>query len=182
MKSDLTKNNTSPARTHKEILQLLEEIKEFEKKFGEYDLETIEVDEEIIEVEHEEPKKEEPVPPVEEIKKPKLKEKLKKLKPKHDVKKEKLVTPTTFKLRFNEEGKLENIDIKKFKSKPKTKRHLKLRKSKVEKKEKTEGEVKEETSRLSKLKGGLSKLGRLKKAIPTKSKTSEEKEESKEEV
>ena len=44
-------NNIYVPKTHEEILKMLDEIKDFEKKFQEYDLEKIEEVEEFIEVE-----------------------------------------------------------------------------------------------------------------------------------
>ena len=62
--------------------------------------------------------------------------------------------PTTFRLRLNDEGILENIDIKK--PQPRKKISLNLRK-----KDKKESEKSESGSKLSKLTGSLSKIKRI---------------------
>ena len=95
----------------------------------------------------------------------------------------------TFKLRFDQDGQLVNLDLKKSKpsknksdSNKKSKFKLPLPKRKGKSNEK-EPEAKEEKnkSKKSKLKGGLGKLGGLKRAIPSRGKKEENKEESKSE-
>jgi len=163
---------TSIRKAHKEILDMLEEIKDYEKKFVEFDLEEPQVDKELIEVEYETFQEIEPelvtFKEVEE-KKPEFE-----IKRKKDVVKkiEKPITPTTFRLRINEEGNLENIDLKK--SEPRSKRHFRIR---FRKKDQIDSEDTEKKSRFAKLKSGLSKIRR---AIPSKKEEKEEIEEPEE--
>lgn len=178
MRPNLSEDTTASCKTHEEINQLLEEIKEFENRYKEFDFKKIEIEEEIVEVK--EPKIEEKVIVEKHTpKKSKIKDKLGKLKINRNPLKEKIVEPATFKLRFNEMGKLENIDIKKFEPKKSTKKLFNFRKKKT----KNDGaEVKENTSKFSKLKGSLGKIAKIKKIIPSRSKSSEVKEETKDEV
>lgn len=185
-------------KTHEEILKMLDEIKDFEKKYQEYDLKKIEEVEEFIEVERDlvefidvekdTLKQIEPVPLKPDIIKPILKNKIRKRKKyrvrirrRPEIKKEKpvakVITPATFKIRFNEGGELVNIDLRKSKLKPKSRKHLRIRKSKIKNEEKIENEGKK--SKRLKLKGGLGKISYLKKAIPHRSKKEEETESEK---
>lgn len=163
-------DNGSIKKTHREILKILEEIKDFENNFVEFDLEKPQVDKELIEIEYETFKEIEPelitFKEVEE-KKPEFEIKRKKV---VAEKFEKPITPTTFRLRFNKEGNLENIDLKK--PKPRSKPHFRIR---FRKKDQIESEVTEKKSWLAKLKSGLSKI---KRAIPSRREEEEETEES----
>ena len=181
------------AKTHEEILEMIEEIKKFEKKvighdFEETEVEFIEVDEDVVEfVEVEEDKLEqfEPIPIKEETKKPGLKEKLKInriFKSRSEVQKEKVeakpITAATFKIRFDEAEELVNIDFKKPKPKPESKRRFDLKRLRIKRRRKTEKteketETSEKKSKFSKLNGGLGKIGKLKKAIPHRGKKKE---------
>jgi hypothetical protein len=193
-------NTISFAKTHEEILEMIEEIKKFEKKFIGHDFEETEVEfiavdkdvVEFIEVEENKLEQFEPISIKQETKKPGLKEKLKiskifKARPK--VQKEEVeakpITAATFKIRFNEAGELVNIDLKKPKPRPESKKRFDLkkimiiRKGKTEKKEKAEetekeAETTEKKSKISNLKGGLGKISLLKKAIPHRRKKKEE--------
>ena len=166
---------SSSVKTHDEILELLEEIKEFEKIFHE-----INIDKKIVptdELLHEEIK---PIPIKAEIKKKEKKKKIKnpfsriKLRSRSEVqriKHEKQIT--TIKLILDEQGNLINPDIRKFE--PKKQRRSKLNiKSLVNLiKRKKEGETAETTERekrfnLSKITGVFSKLGKIKQVIPSK--------------
>lgn len=198
---DLKQDNTiSFAKTHEEILEMIEEIKKFEKKFIGHDFEETEVefiavDEDVVEfIEVEEDKLEqfEPISIGQETKKPGLKEKLKIskiFKARTKVQKEEVeakpITAATFKIRFNEAGELVNIDLKKPKPRPESKKRFNLKKIMIirrgkteEKAEKTEKEAEttEKKSKISNLKRGLGKIGILKKAIPHRRKKKEETE------
>ncbi len=194
-------SNIYITKTHEEILKMLEEIKDFEKKYQGYDLEKIEETEEFFEVENdlveffevEEDtlKQFEPVSLKQDLIKPILKNKIRKrrifkvrIRRKPKIKKAKIETktinPATFKIRFNENGELVNIDLKKPKLKPNSKKHLRIRKTKIKTEEKIENEDKK--SKILKLKAGLSKIGYLKKVIPHKKKKEEEIESEKSEV
>jgi hypothetical protein len=155
-------------KTHREILEKLEEIKDFEKNFIEFNIEKPQVDEELIEIEYE---------TFEEIESELLTFKeVEEKKPDFKIRRKKVITemfekpitPTTFRLRINKEGNLENIDL--IKPKPRSKPHFRFRK-----KDQSESEVTEKKSRLAKLKSGL---GKIKRAIPYRREEEEETEES----
>ncbi|MCK5636883.1 MAG: hypothetical protein KAH91_05615, partial [Thermoplasmatales archaeon] len=97
-----------------------------------------------------------------------------------DVKKARLERKAaTFKLRFDEKGKLVNIDLKKPKqSEPKSesKKRFKLPIPKRKGKEK-EGETKTTEKKSKGLKGKLGKISKLKVAIPSKRKKETKREE-----
>jgi len=165
--------NSSITKTHEEILKMLEEIKEFEKKYGvsesvESILEKELPDFEYVKFEEIEP---DMVYFKEVEKKPNIFEKIKKFKIdfKFLRKKELKIgfqspkNPTTFRLRLNKEGILENIDIKK----PQPKKKIKFS---FRKKEKKEIENLEGKSRFLKIKNGLSKIRRI---IPRRGKNEE---------
>ncbi len=150
-------------KTHEEILKIIEEIKEFENKFQEYDLSETQSEEELIEVDDQLVEFVEVIP----IKKEEPRKRVisKRQKVKENIQKE--IKPTIFHLRLNKDGKLENIDIKKPPAKKKS--GFKLRRKKKEK-----GETKEKNdkkTKLSKFKGGFNKL---KKAIPSRKKKTED--------
>lgn len=195
-------STSSITLTHEEILEFIEEIKEFEKKFQEHGLkesegevEFIEIEKDIVEfaeVEQDSSEQIEFIPVVGETKKPELKKSLKNSqisKPRYEVQKEKIeekaIDHATFKIRFNEEGELVNIDLKKHKPKPESKKSFdlkKLKKLRVKRKGKTEKtgaetETIEKKSKISKLKGGLSQIGKLKRVIPYRGIKSEKTEE-----
>ncbi|KYK32006.1 MAG: hypothetical protein AYK22_00155 [Thermoplasmatales archaeon SG8-52-3] len=181
--ADLNKiTNTSITKTHEEILELLDEIKEFEKKYGEIEETTIECnipENEYVLFEEIEPDlvifKE-----IEE-KKPEISKPSKKFKFNFIKKRKKFVTkkieeplkPTTFRLRINKEGVLENIDIKKPQSRKKLKLNFRLRKKEGKESKPSDGE-----SKLSKIINVISKIKRI---IPKREKEeSEEPETNKE--
>lgn len=191
-------SNIYVPKTHEEILKMLEEIKDFENKYQEFDLESIKDDVEFLEVEKDlvefidiekdTLKQIKPVPLKPDKIKPILKDKKRKrkiyrvrIRKRPKIKKEKpeakVITPATFKIRFNEGGELVNIDLRKSKLKPKSRKHLRIRKSKIKNEEKIENEGKK--SKILKLKGALGKIGYLKKAIPHRSKKEEEIESEK---
>jgi hypothetical protein len=104
---------------------------------------------------------------IEDIKKPIFKNK---------IKKEKIIKsidPVTFRYRFNNEGKFENIDLNKRKLKTTSKKSFILKRIKIRKKEKTESTETEKKSIYSKFKTGLAKLKRV---IPNRSIEGEEKQ------
>ena len=193
-------------KTHAEILQSIDEIKDFETRFQEYDLNKTNFDEDLVDVgsdiiEFKEIEKD--IPNFVELDKEKLKKfgliksdyikrkKIKKTIRFRSIKKKKTVlktedeiktiNPTTFKLRINKEGKLINTDLKEIKPQSKTKKSSILKKINFKKLKNLKKKTSDEKSKKPKLKGGFSKLGRLKKAIPTKTKKQEKKEETKEE-
>ncbi len=160
--------NSSDINIHDEIHDLFEEIKKMEKKFENFIINKVEIDEELINAETETLEEFLPVEDKEEIKEQVFVDEVKNLEPKNKIKKEdigKSINPVTFRFRFNNEGKLENIDIKKRKLKIKSKKPFILKRIKFRKKEKTESKEVEEISKFSKLKAGLAKLKRV---IPNK--------------
>ena len=190
-------DNSSATLTHEEILKLIDEIKRFENNFSvsrseEEDLkEFIEVDPEIktnelefIEVKHENLDDKIEFAPIDyKINKSGLKEGIKKIlkskikeKPSSEFQK-KNIASTTFKIRLNDEGNLVNLDIKKAEPKPESTKRFNLPNLKIIK-NKAKKESKEKKSMVSKLKGGLVHVGKLKKVIPFRRESGEETEES----
>lgn len=181
-------NNISFVKKHEEILEMIEEIKIFEKKFIRHDfeeteLEFIEVEEDVLEfIEVEEDKLEQfETTPMKKVKKKLKNDRI--LNASSEVQKEKIqANPTmaaTFKIRFDDTGELVNIDFKKSKPKPESNRLLKFSKFRINKNginEKTETEIgnSKKKSKFLKLKVGLGKIGKLKKAIPTREKKEDE--------
>jgi hypothetical protein len=150
-------DNLTFIKNHEEILSKLEEIKKFEHMFPAFLIEELKIIDDLIEVE---PKPEEFIP-FKELKEP--------------------ATPTVFRLRLTEDGKLENIDLKK----PKPKKEIKLNLKKLIPKKitrKKEPKDSDSKSKISMLKGGLKIISKLKKVIPsrgTKEKETTESEEQK---
>lgn len=160
-------------KSHDEILDLVDNIKRFEEGFAEFELETVEeVKEELIEVDYKSLEPQQGLPEPEIVDKPK---KLKFLKKKVKPIVEK--PSATFRIRFNESGNLVNLDFKKPVPKPKKdKKKLSLKKILPGRKSKDKVEsdsTKEKSSKVSKLKGGLGKIGKIKNVIPNKSKKSD---------
>jgi len=152
---NLRDDNTISIKNHEQILAKLEEIKQFEQLFPAFIIEELQINDDLIEIE---PKPEEFIP-FEETREP--------------------ATPTVFRLRLTEDGKLENIDLKK----PKPKKEIKPILKKINNKmrvEKKESKTKEAQSKISKLKDRLNKIGKLKKVIPSRRVKEEEIEESEE--
>ncbi|UCF49341.1 MAG: hypothetical protein JSU91_06215 [Thermoplasmatales archaeon] len=167
-------NNSSITKTHEEILEMLEEIKEFEKKYGELGYEGSVIGEDLTELEYVTFEEIEPELPIfneiepellifkeiekvkpKRIKKIKFKINFDKFRKKGKIEKiDRPLKPTTFRLRINKEGKLENIDIKK--PQPRKKINIRFRK-----KDKGEAKSTEEKSKFEKLKSGLFKIKRL---------------------
>ena len=200
---DLDKdNNIFVTKTHAEILEILEDIKEYEKKFQDIDLELFTPDNELIEVEDQlefiDLESEEqnfieidnekldefgldPKSLIKSTKKTKKRIRFRSFKSKKNKIEEKkeLISPTTFKLRLNKDGKLVNIDLKESSDKTKTPSFLKKIIPIKGKKGKEKGSSEKE-SKGSKIKGVFGKIGKLKKAIPNKKKKAKEPEESKE--
>jgi len=152
---NLRDDTSTSIKSHQEILAKLEEIKQFEQLFSAFVIEELKINDDLIEVE---PKPEVFIP----FKEPR-----------------EPATPTVFRLRFTEDGKLENIDLKKPKPKKEIKPILKKikNKKKVEKKESKEINAE---SKLSKLKSGLDIIKKLKRVIPSRNTKEEEIEESEE--
>jgi hypothetical protein len=198
-----------PVKTHEEILDMIEEIKEFERKFEKQDFgETTTIQEwtefqpkqefqessreRWIEVNPEitEEKKHIPIKAETEFEKDKKKKNLLfriKRRSSSEVRKLKREKKyATFKLRFDQKGDLVNVDLnkpkpKKEKTKSKFKNPFKLKRKRKE-------ETKEESPKNegkgigSKLKGVFGNLGKLKNAIPGRgNKTEEESEDTSEE-
>jgi len=162
-------NNSSNTQLNDEIYELFEELKILEKKFEIFEIKKIEEKEDLIQVETENLEEFLPIEDVEEIKKSIFKHKIKKLEPKSEIKIEKIkkpIDPVTFRFRYNNEGKFENIDLKKRNLKTKSKKRFILNRIKIRKKEKYLSGETEEKSKFSRLKKVLVKLKRV---IPNKS-------------
>ena len=193
MEQELQQRSKATAKTHEEIMKIMEELKAYEEKYKEYDLPAITVPGKIEEVLVEF----EPVGPEfldTDSSKASLKDKFARRKNKKTAQElEKPVEPeanetkpfkakptqdTVFKLRFGETGNLEMLGAKKpqvKQTKPETKG---IKKLSLRRKNKTESETKEEKSKLSKLKGGA---GKIKNIIPHRKKKEETKEIKKQE-
>jgi len=192
--SENDKNNIIPSgKTHEEIIQMIEEIKQIENIFNEFEIEKEGPQEELIEVEEE--ILEEFTPIDTEIDKTGLKKWL-------DGKKEDKPDsiPATFKIRFNESGELVNLDFRKskVKSEGKTKKAIKFDFKKLKGKFKRKGkkdegkseesgekpkkskEKRDKSSRFSGLKSKLGGIGKLKRVIPSKKKKEETEEKGEE--
>jgi len=169
-------------KDHSEILQIIDDIREFENNFLDFKRETVEetgeITQDLIEVEEiEEAVSDEDV----------LQEFNKKFFKKKEKKEPKPRVHTTFKMGFNEEGKLVNLDFKQPKPKKehsgsKSKFNLKKLIPSRKKENEDASDKSESSSKLSKLKGlkgGLGKLSKLKKVIPNKNSSSEESKEEK---
>jgi hypothetical protein len=148
-------DNSTSIKNHEEILSKLEEIKKFEHLFPAFVIKELKIIDDLIEVE---PRPEEFIP-FKELREP--------------------ATPTVFRLRFTEDGKLENIDLKKPNPKKEIKPNLKklIPKKITRKKEQKDNDNK---SKISKLKGGLTKISKLKKVIPSRGTKEKETTESEE--
>lgn len=183
--------SASAVRSHEEIIELINEIKDFETRFPDIEFEEVEIAEEFIEVEPEPFEEFTPIPIKSEIKEKDRKVKRKK----HKLFRIKSRTraeaeqwrmkrkAATFKIRFDEKGELVNLDIKKpkpKKQKSEGKKRFGLKKIRRKKGEKTEETTEtkevEEGVKKPKIKGKLGKLGKLKRAIPSRSKKKEEPE------
>jgi hypothetical protein len=177
-------NNSSITKTHEEIIEMLEEIKVFEKKYG-----ILSPEESIIEkqqIDFEYVKFEEIKPDLVVFKeideKHSIFDKIKRFKIDFKIfrKNESIEkihppkNPTTFRLRINKEGILENIDVKK----PKPRKKIKFN---FRKKDKKKSESSEEKSKFSKLINGLSKIKRIIPRKGTEEESESEKTESTEE-
>jgi len=189
--------NISSIKTHAEILEMLENIKEYEKKIQDLNIESIGIDDELIDVQDQLKfidLESEEIDFIE-IDNDKLKQfgldknsfikngkkhkkrirfrlfnhKKEKFKDKTSIE---IKNPTIFKLRLNKEGKLINLDLKE--SVKKEKKHSLFKKLNFKKGKKIEEkETSEKISRGSKIKGAFGKIGKLKKAIPNKRKKEE---------
>ena len=152
---NLKEENSTSFKDHEQILAILEDLKQFEKRYPAFEIEEPILNEELFEIE---PKPEKFVP----FKEPIVP-----------------TTPTVFRIRFTEDGKLENIDLKK--PKPKKEFRFSLEKIKaIKRADKKEFKRNAEKSKISRLKDGLKKISKLKKVIPSRSKNEEEPEESEE--
>ncbi|KYK23871.1 hypothetical protein AYK24_06955 [Thermoplasmatales archaeon SG8-52-4] len=187
------KKDFHTVKSHDEILELLKEIKKIEEVYNptgfkpepeniDQDLmRFIDLDQNFVDFVDLEPEITKDIKPVEEVKveenqlinnkKPRFKIKFrswleaKKWRKQKDIENKKL-DPATFRIRFDKEGNLENIDFKKIKTKPK-----KPGKKTKEKKEKSQ-----DSEKLSKIDRFKNIFSVLKRIIPVKKASSEEEE------
>jgi hypothetical protein len=171
--SDLEKNDKiSVTKSHKEILELIEKLKEIEREFGvnEFENEFVEVKEDVVEFLEIEPVLKEEEVELKDFEEPiKKGRKIKvKYKTRHEVKKLKEKREAaTFRIRFDNEGDLVNIDLHKVKPKFKNKKE----KVKTKKKNKQIEKSNEKEPKSSRFRRGLSVL---KRSIPQKEEKTEE--------
>lgn len=187
---DYNNNISSPVKTHEEILELIEEIKEFENRFPDFDRggkwETIEPEITVTE--------QKPIPiKTEEYEKKSRKHIFFRIKRRSKSEVPKLKRErkaTTIKLRIGEEGKLVNTDIRKTKPKKakEDKPKFNIRKILSRKKEETSETLREQKSEedkrisLSKIKNIFGGIGKLKNVIPGRKSKTEEPEKTSEET
>ncbi len=171
--SDFEEISDSDIKNHSEILQIIDEIRVYEQNFVDFNSELVEdkkdIKKDLIEVDHEKNISEDDES-IGELNNKKFSF-LKKTK-----ENEKTKVPTTFKIGFDEDGKLVNLDLKKPKPKKddaSSKKKFSV-KSLLPKRKKENEETKDDGSKSSKLKKGLGKLSKLKRVIPSKNKSSEE--------
>jgi len=180
--TDFQQDDLGLVKSHEEILQLIDEIKEIENNFDE-----IEVGEPLLQewktVASEEAK---PIPIKSEVEESKEKKRSRfrlRKRSRLEVKRiEREKRYATFKFRFDDDGNLVNLDFRKPKPKPeKAKEKFKIpiinkfiRKGK-EKAEPTEETPNEEKKGIGgKIKGALGGIGKIKNAIPGRKKKTEE--------
>lgn len=181
--------------THENILELLEEIKGYEKLYPEYTVIEPEIDIESITTSSSDEndvieKGSELIADIEREKKTErsrrrikaIRIKRRKSKPDETITDgnvlEKQITPTTFNVGFDSEGNLVNLDVRKPKIKPKSESRFKklggLKRLRRGKKSENAGSASsEKSSKTSKLKGKIGKIGKLKNAIPHRGKNKE---------
>lgn len=164
-------NDNFNIKSHKEILELIDEIKEYEYLIPDYEIiQPEKIEEEIIEVDYNESSELNPLPIKKESRKNFFRKKI--------LSNGDKIKPATFKFRYDENGELVSSDFINYKFKTKNQKNKKfilnklksLRKSRKE--NKSEGK-KEKNSKKSKLKKGLGRIGKLKRVIPNKDKKSE---------
>ena len=188
--TDFQQDDLGLVKSHEEILQLIDEIKEIENNFDE-----IGVGEPLLqEWETVAPEEAKPIPIKSEIEESKEKKRsrfrLKKRSRLEVKRREREKHYATFKFRFDDDGNLANLDFRKPKPKPeKTKGKFKIPIiNKFIRKGKKEAEITEEAPSekkgiAGKIKGALGGIGKIKNAIPGRKKKTEEapKEETEEE-
>lgn len=162
-------------KSHNEIIDIIDEIREFEDEKDNLDLnfklKEKNEKENIIEVEHKVLKCENEI--LENNKKNRF---LKKIhfttNPKERKKIEKMVIPTTFNIGFNENGDLTNLNLRK--NKVKKKNYFSKIKGLIIKKKEDESNEKDSSSKIGKIKSKLNFLSKLTRILPIKSKNIEE--------
>ena len=128
------KEDIWPVKTHEEITELINELKDLEERYNKFEILDVEVKEELIEVEHSDLANSEKLVSESETKKPDLSKKSKKYqffrindKQKSDtIVDKKPVKSATFKIRFDEAGNLVNTDFRKIKTKKPSKLKTKI--------------------------------------------------------
>ncbi len=165
-------------KNHKEIIQMIDEIREFEDI--EIDLDKdVKKNDEIIEIENRNIEYDN-ILVLDEENKNKFFNNLKKIhftsNPDKREKIEKFVIPNTFNVGFNKNGDLVNLDLKNKKSRSKKKFSLKFR-NLLKRNKKTDNDEKSDdtdTSTIGKIKNKLNFVSKLKKILPIKSKEENE--------
>ena len=191
---EMDDSNIDNLNTHEKIQSLLDEIKEFENKNPEYPIvepEIVfeEVPAEIIEDEDQflsEPEERGLKTGLRRFNLITIRKRKKLITGKEpaeveNLKKVKEIKPTTFKIGFDEDGNLVNLDLKKPKIKEKSgsksKRFGGLKKLARRKKgEKAESEGESKESKTGRFKGALGKVGKLKKVVPSRGRKKEKEE------
>ena len=179
--SDTGEDINSYIKDHSEILKEIIELKEIEETITKFDISDLLIENEFIEIDNDLEEFQEIKPKIkpEPINKPKTVKTIKIRKPKFIKSKEKkkvqkTLNPTVFHLKINNDGKLENLDIKKPKIKDKKKNNFILKRFKDKKVKTTDKKVKK--IKIPNFKNGILKI---RKAIPFKSDKKEKSEKPK---
>lgn len=179
------RNNKDEIKSHSEIIDMIDEIRDFEDINIDDEIEEIKPQNDVIEVDHKELESE-----PEDIKIEDKKNFLKKIKfnrnPNIEDQVEKEIKPSVFKIGFDNQGSLVCLDLKnksqnierkrKFNSKKILSFIIRGKQDSTDEKD----EDKSEGSKFSKIKEKLSGLTKIKNIIPTKSNKKDEEEKTEE--
>ncbi len=170
-------------KSHKQIIHMIDELKEFENIKIDHEIKEKPMTNEILEIDKNEIN-DNLVIETEEEKKEFLKNVnlFPKIRWKNEENKE--INPSTFKIGFNKNGDLVNLDFKQKKIQEEKKVKLNFKNLfslfKIKDKNKNEGKEKSNDSKISMIKDKIGKIGKLKKLIPSKGKKEKKAEEGSE--
>lgn len=178
--SEIGEDLYSKIKNHSEIIQEIQEIKEIEEAIPEFDISDPMNENEFIDIDNnlEEFQEIKPIINPNLIKKPKtikaIKIKKSTEKAKKKTKPKKTLNPTIFHLKINNEGKLENLDIKKPKIIDKKK--INFISKRLKRKKEKNVDKKDKKIKIPNFKNGFSKI---RKAIPSRGNKSKDSEKTK---
>ena len=173
-------NKESSIKSHKEIIQMIDELKEFENISIDDKIEKKPTSNEIIEIDKKEIDNN-LVIETDEKKKEFFKNVTLFSKNKKEKRENKDVNPSTFKIGFNKNGDLVNLDFKKKEIPEEKKEKLNFKNilSKFKRGNKNKKE-KSNDSKISLIKDKIGNIGKIKKLIPSRSKKEKKAEEGSE--